>query len=77
MNLISEIVFQSCCKNLIEVIEQNPGITYNDIVHTSKFNTWTLDTAIRELKKTNAIETIDLKGKTAKGLHLTDEHPII
>jgi hypothetical protein len=69
-------VFQSCCKNLIEVIEQNPGITYNDIVHTSKFNTRTLDAAIRELKKTNATTSEclnrEISGKVTQGLKRRD-----
>ena len=70
-------MLQSCCKNLIEVIEQNPGITYNDIVQTSKFDNRTLDAPIRHLKKTKKVETFDLKGKAAKGLRLIYEHSII
>jgi len=74
---VSEILLQTCCKELIEIIEQRPGITYNDIVRTSKFNRRTLDAAIRHLNKTLKIDTFDLKGKTAKSLRLIHDHSII
>lgn len=71
------IVLQSCFNELLEVIEQNPGITYNQLVHTTKFRCSDIDTAIRHLKKTKQVETFDLEGLTVKGLRITHDHSIV
>jgi len=75
--MVSEIVLQSCFNDLLKLIEQNPGITYNQLMHITKYKCRTLDAAIRHLKKTKKVETFDLKGLTAKGLRLTHEHSIV
>lgn len=71
------IVLQSCFNELLKVIEQNPGITYNQLVHTTIYQGETIDTTIRHLKKTKQVETFDLKGLTAKGLRITHDHSIV
>jgi len=75
--MVSEIVLQSCFNELLKVIERHPGITYNQLVHTTKYKCRTIDAALRQLKKTKKIETFDLKGLTAKGLRITHDHSIV
>lgn len=74
---MKETVLQSCYNELLKLIEVMPGITYNQLVHTTNYSPRTLDIAIRELKKAKKIESCELKGLTAKGLRLTHEHSIL
>ena len=75
--MVNQIVLQSCYNDLLKIIERHPGITYNQLVHTTKYKCRTIDAAIRELKRAKRIETFDLKGATAKGLRITHDHSIV
>jgi predicted transcriptional regulator len=71
--MTSDAIVQACCKEILKIIEDTPGITYNQLLYISKHNARTLDAAIRVLKKADRIEVFPLKGLTVMGLRLTHE----
>lgn len=72
--MTSDAIVQACCKEILKIIEETPGITYNQLLYISKHNTRTLDAAIRVLKKANRVESFPIKGQTVMGLRLVHEH---
>jgi len=71
--MTSDAVLQACCKEILKIIEETPGITYNQLLYISKHNTRTLDAAIRILKRADRVESVPIKGQTVMGLRLTHE----
>jgi hypothetical protein len=72
--MTSEAIVKACCVEILKIIGDTPGITYNQLLYISRHNARTLDAAIRVLKKANRVEVFPLKGLTVMGLRLIHEH---
>jgi hypothetical protein len=70
-NKFSSTVVETAGCNLLRLIKESVGVTYNDLVYLSPFSTQTIWHTLQELKKRNKIKTVPVPGKKAKGWRLS------
>jgi predicted HTH transcriptional regulator len=63
--------------NLIKLIEENPGVTYIELVSLSIVSPETIWKTLVRLRKEKKLESFSINGKKAMGWRLTHDHSVI
>lgn len=54
-------------EEILQLIKENPTITFDELVRYSKPSPSTIDKTLRALKKKGAIKSVDVTGNKTKG----------